>query len=304
MKYALIDMGSNSIRLTVYDLDKTNFKILFKEKVMAGLAGYVEDGVLTQEGMDCACHSLQTFQHTLERLHIENLAVFATASLRNVSNTSQAVEYIRLTTGISVEVLSGEMEAECGFYGASGDVQVDDGLFVDIGGASAELALFAEGKLQKAGSVPVGSLKLYRDCVKKIMPGKESRQRIEKTIRKAFDNSNLKDIPRQEQIVGVGGTIRATLRLCKKLYGLPDNCRTFNREQLEALTRYLSKKDKKAMDLILRYEPERIHTLVPGVLLLRYLMDQYGAQEVTVSHYGVREGYLHQKIQPALPDNS
>ena len=124
MKYALIDMGSNSIRLTVYDLDKTNFKILFKEKVMAGLAGYVEDGVLTQEGMDCACHSLQTFQHTLERLHIENLAVFATASLRNVSNTSQAVEYIRLTTGISVEVLSGEMEAECGFYGASGDVQV------------------------------------------------------------------------------------------------------------------------------------------------------------------------------------
>lgn len=304
MKYALIDMGSNSIRLTVYDLDKTNFKILFKEKVMAGLAGYVEDGVLTQEGMDCACQSLQTFQHTLERLHIENLAVFATASLRNVANTSQAVEYIRLTTGISVEVLSGEMEAECGFYGASGDVQVDDGLFVDIGGASAELALFAEGKLQKAGSVPVGSLKLYRDCVKKIMPGKESRQRIEKTIRKAFDNSNLKDIPRQEQIVGVGGTIRATLRLCKKLYGLPDDCRTFNREQLEALTRYLSKKDKKAMDLILRYEPERIHTLVPGVLLLRYLMDQYGAQEVTVSHYGVREGYLHQKIQPALPDNS
>ena len=304
MKYALIDMGSNSIRLTVYDLDKTNFKILFKEKVMAGLAGYVEDGVLTQEGMDCACQSLQTFQHTLERLHIENLAVFATASLRNVANTSQAVEYIRLTTGISVEVLSGEMEAECGFYGASGDVQVDDGLFVDIGGASAELALFAEGKLQKAGSVPVGSLKLYRDCVKKIMPGKESRQRIEKTIRKAFDNSNLKDIPRQEQIVGVGGTIRATLRLCKKLYGLTDDCRTFNREQLEALTRYLSKKDKKAMDLILRYEPERIHTLVPGVLLLRYLMDQYGAQEVTVSHYGVREGYLHQKIQPALPDNS
>lgn len=302
MKYALIDMGSNSIRLTVYDLDRENFKILFKEKVMAGLAGYVEDGVLTQEGIDCACQSLQTFQHTLERLHIENLAVFATASLRNVENTSQAVEQIQLATGICVEVLSGEMEAECGFYGASSDVKVDDGLFVDIGGASAELALFADGKLQTAGSVPVGSLKLYRDCVKKIMPGKESRQRIEKAIRKAFENSDLKDIPRQKQIVGVGGTIRAALRLCTKLYGLPDGCRTFNRDQLESLTQYLSKNDKNAMDLILRYEPERIHTLVPGILLLRHLMDQYGAQTVTVSHYGVREGYLHQKIQPSLPD--
>lgn len=231
-------------------------------------------------------------------------AVFATASLRNIANTDQALEQIQQTTGICVEVLSGEMEAECGYYGAITDVQVDDGLFVDIGGASAELALFAQGTLQKAGSVPVGSLKLYRDCVKKIMPGKESRQRIEKAVRKAFESSDLKDIPKETQIVGVGGTIRATLRLCKKLCGLPEDSRTFNREQLEELTRYLCKNDKDAMDLILLYEPERIHTLVPGVLLLRYLMDQYGAQTVTVSHYGVREGYLHQKIQPALPDNS
>ena len=87
MQYALIDMGSNSIRLTVYDLDKTNFRILFKKKIMAGLAAFVKDGVLTQDGVDCACNSLQVFQHTLERLHIENLSVFATASLRNVSNT-------------------------------------------------------------------------------------------------------------------------------------------------------------------------------------------------------------------------
>lgn len=106
------------------------------------------------------------------------------------------------------------------------------------------------------------------------MPGKESRQRIEK----AFENSDMKENPKQKQIVVVGGIIRATLRLCKN--------------------------DKNAMDLILLYEPERIHTLVPDVLLLRYLMVQYGAQKVTFSHYGVREGYLHQKIQPSLPDNS
>lgn len=302
MKYALIDMGSNSIRLTVYDLDKSNFKILFKKKIMAELAGFVEDGALTREGIDCACHSLQVFRQTLERREIENLAVFATASLRNVTNTEEALKLIQQTTGITVEVLSGSMEAEYGFYGASFDVQVDDGLFVDIGGASAELALFTGGKLEKAGSIPVGSLKLYRDCVKKIMPGKESRNRIEKAIRKAFEGSDLTDIPAQKQIVGVGGTIRAALRLCAKLYGLPEDCRTFTREQLETLTQCLCRNNKKAMDLILLYEPERIHTLVPGVLLLRYLMDCYGAESVTVSHYGVREGYLHQKIQPTLPD--
>ena len=84
MKYALIDMGSNSIRLTVYDMDRTQFKILFKEKVMAGLAGYVEHGRLPRDGIDCACQSLREFRSTLELLQIEHLAVFATASLRNI----------------------------------------------------------------------------------------------------------------------------------------------------------------------------------------------------------------------------
>ena len=84
MKYALIDMGSNSIRLTVYDMDRASFRVLFKEKIMAGLAGYVEHGRLTRDGIDCACQSLREFRSTLELLQIEHLAVFATASLRNI----------------------------------------------------------------------------------------------------------------------------------------------------------------------------------------------------------------------------
>ena len=302
MKYALIDMGSNSIRLTAYDINQTNFKILFKEKIMAGLAGYVENGVLTQDGIDCACHSLREFQDTLNLLHIDHLAVFATASLRNVSNTSQAVEQIRLSTGIPVEVLSGETEAECGFYGAAGDVKIRSGLFADIGGASVELALFTDGELQKAESIPIGSLKLYRDCVKKIIPGKESRRHIEEAIRRAFACSTLKEIPQQDHMVCVGGTARAALRLCRKLYALPEDCQSFTRKQLDGLVRFLCKGDQAAVNLILRYEPERIHTLIPGVMILRYLADRYAAEDITVSSFGVREGYLIQMIQPFLAD--
>lgn len=303
MKYALIDMGSNSIRLTVYDIDRENFKILFREKIMAGLAGYVENGALTQGGIDRACQSLLEFQDTLNLLHIEHLAVFATASLRNVSNTAQAVEQIRLVTGIQVEVLSGVVEAEYGFYGVTNDVTIDSGLFVDIGGASAELTLFTDGKLDRAESVSVGSLRLYRDCVKKIMPGKDSRRRIEEAIEKAFDVDTLKGIPKQKHMVCVGGTARAALRLCRIVYGLPKDCRSMTRKQLEGLARTLCKGEKDATDLILRYEPERIHTLVPGVMILRYLVNRYDVKDITVSHYGVREGYLRRKIQPSLPDN-
>ena len=52
----------------------------------------------------------------------------------------------------------------------------------------------------------------------------------------------------------------------------------------------------------MRYEPERIHTLVPGVMVLQYLADRYGVKDITVSHYGVREGYLRRKIQPSMSE--
>ena len=89
MKCAVIDIGSNSMRLTVYDAQKDSFKILFKEKIMTALAGYVEKGKLTQEGIDSACSALMEFRHRLDVLEIRDVYVFATASLRNISNTGK-----------------------------------------------------------------------------------------------------------------------------------------------------------------------------------------------------------------------
>lgn len=107
MKQAVIDIGSNSIRLTLYETERQNFKILFREKIMAGLAGYVEDGRLSAEGVECACAGLLTFRGILQTLQIDSVRVFATASLRNISNTRQALSVICAATGYTVEVISG-----------------------------------------------------------------------------------------------------------------------------------------------------------------------------------------------------
>lgn len=118
MKQAIIDIGSNSIRLTLYETQQQSFKILFREKIMAGLAGYVEDGRLSAEGIECACAGLLTFRGILQTLQIDSVRVFATASLRNISNTQQALSVIRAATGYAVEVISGEDEALYGYTGA------------------------------------------------------------------------------------------------------------------------------------------------------------------------------------------
>ena len=87
MNSALIDIGSNSMRLSVYELSNGSFRTLFREKIMAGLAGFVVKKKLTPEGIDRACDGLLRFRETLKLLEIDDVSVFATASLRNISNT-------------------------------------------------------------------------------------------------------------------------------------------------------------------------------------------------------------------------
>lgn len=179
MKQAIIDIGSNSIRLTLYETENQSFRILFREKIMAGLAGYVENGKLSAEGIECACAGLLTFRSILQTLEIGRVSVFATASLRNISNTEQALSVIRAATGYPVEVVSGEDEALFGYAGAMRELRPTSGAFLDIGGASTEIVTFDEEKPDDFASFPIGSLSLYRRCVKKILPGKaDDRQQV------------------------------------------------------------------------------------------------------------------------------
>ena len=295
MKQAVIDIGSNSIRLTLYETQGENFNILFREKIMAGLAGYVENGALSAEGIECACAGLLTFRSILQTLEIDHISVFATASLRNISNTEQALSVIRAATGYSVEVISGENEALFGYAGAMQELHLTGGAFLDIGGASTEIVTFDEGAPVDFASFPIGSLSLYRRCVKKILPGEGSLKRLRQVISETFDVSAGALAPRP-LLVGVGGTARAALKLAQHYYKSSEDCRSITAEQLDGLCTFLCSGEKRASDLILRLEAERIHTLIPGLLILQHIFHLFQAQQLVISKYGVREGYLCQKI--------
>lgn len=277
MKQAIIDIGSNSIRLTLYETESQSFKILFREKIMAGLAGYVEDGKLSAEGIECACAGLLTFRKILQTLQIENVRVFATASLRNISNTDRALSVIRAATGFSVEVISGEDEALFGYAGAMQELHLSGGAFLDIGGASTEIVTFEDGRPVDFASFPIGSLSLYRRCVKKILPGDGA-------------------LAPRALLVGVGGTARAALKLARHYCGISDDCRSMTAEQLDSLCAFLCSGKKEVSDLILRLEAERIHTLVPGLLILQHVFHLFHAEQLVVGKFGVREGYLCERI--------
>ena len=226
----------------------------------------------------------------MQTLAIDRISVFATASLRNISNTEQALSVIHAATGYFVEVISGEEEALFGYAGAMQELRLS-GAFLDIGGASTEIVTFDGGTPVNFASFPIGSLSLYRRCVKKILPGEGSLKRLRQEISQTIDLSE-DAIVLHPLLIGVGGTARAALKLAQHYCKISDDCHSITVEQLDALCTFLCSGKKAASDLILRLEAERIHTLVPGMLILQHVFHLFGAQQLVISKYGVREGYL------------
>ena len=296
MVYAIIDVGSNSIRLSVYKINGDHFKRLFTKKSMAGLASYIVDGELSSTGISRACRVLAEYRTLLDNSTVTHVSVFATASLRNITNTLEAVNAIEKTTGYSIEVLSGYEEASYGYYGAQPDCDSLEGLLVDIGGGSTEVVYFKDKKVELAQSMPIGCLSLYTSHVSKLLPKGKEIDPIKEQIGWALSDSEVMNYPHCDNLFGVGGTARATMKLANNLYSLDSGNRNISMLQLTELRKTLCRHDQVARDLIIKTCPERVHTIVPGILILDSIAKRLEIKELTISRFGVREGYLCQRI--------
>lgn len=285
------------MRLTVYETDGSSFRTIFRERIMAGLAGYLQkDGALSEEGIACASAGLLSFKDMLGALSIDNAHVFATAALRNAVNSEKAASQLQKATGFEIEIISGIEEAMCGYTGAMTELNLSEGTFIDIGGASTEISVFGKGGASFADSFPVGALLLYKNCVKKLIPGKKGLSRLEAAACEGINKNRIAGLSLHAPTVCVGGTARAALKLARSVFDLPKDENSFTARQLDELCGILFRGDRRAVDLILKNTPDRVHTIIPGLVILRHTASLCKSDRLCVSQYGVREGYLCRKI--------
>ncbi len=286
----IVDVGSNTVRLSIYRYEKESFKLLLGKKESVGLAGYVEQGSLSPAGVQAACRVIARFQALLGNLGVEELHVFATASLRNIVNTDEALAAIWGATGVTVEVLSGAQEAALSYLGALWGVPTPEapGLLADIGGGSTELVVCDGDRLRSSVSLPLGSLSLFARHVSGVFPTAPERKAIRRQVWEAL--SRVETVP-CAHLRGVGGTVRAAGKLLelKPEQSLPA-------EGFRDLYRQLKTGDNDALHRILRLSPDRIHTILPGLIILKEILKAFSVETVDVSSQGVREGYLLSRV--------
>ncbi len=302
MIQAVIDIGSNTMRLAVYQIQDNRAVMVLKKKRIVGLAGYVRDGVMTEAGIDAAGEVLEAFRHFLDEFGITQVTAFTTAALRNAANSRVAVAELSRRGGFPIRVISGEEEAELDFLAAARGLGTIRGLLVDIGGGSTELVAYEGAAIREKASLPAGSLSLRTGIVTGTLPSPEEAARLEELAAAAVDALPGFTGVSAPAIGGIGGTFKGGKNVYNALYGLPKSNLTIDVRRLPDMIRRFSPAaglSEADAVILMRAEPDRLHTLIPGLILAEAITRRFGATTITYSDSGVREGFLYREF-PAL----
>lgn len=289
----VIDIGSNSVRLVVFDGAARSPAYFYNEKVLAGLGRNIhETGRLHPEGRERALAAILRFVDLAEHMQLGALAAVATAAVREAEDGPDFVAEIERKTPLHVHIASGTDEARLSAEGVLLGWPKATGLVSDIGGASMEMARLEKGEVKGTHSTQLGPIRLQD------MGGKAMRAAVErelKALRKAFSK-------KAERLFLVGGSWRALARMdmMRREHPLPIlHEYEMTQEDAETTMRWILK-EKFPTDGPLPISSARKALMPEAAYVLLEMLEVFQPGRITVSAYGLREGLLYRQMPPEL----
>jgi exopolyphosphatase/guanosine-5'-triphosphate,3'-diphosphate pyrophosphatase len=291
---AVIDIGSNSVRLVVYEGNVRAPMPMFNEKVLCGLAkGLRQSGKLSEKGVARARGAIRRFVQLAESMDVVDMRVFGTAALREASDGDQFAAAVAAETGHQISILSGGEEGRYSALGIVSGRPRASGLMGDLGGGSLELVEINAGVPGHAASFPLGPLRL---------------QGMDMATAAAYLAADLTDLdllrrePGTKRIFfAVGGAWRALARIHMAQTDYPLRILHEYRVSAAEMSRFcdlIAGFSQQSLKQISSVGAERRDTLPLAALLLRRLIEQGGLSEIVFSGNGVREGVLYDRLSP------
>lgn len=289
---AIVDIGSNSVRLVVYSGATRAPSVLFNEKVMAGLGrGLDETGQLSDEAQARALSAMARFNMLLDRMGVARTRVFATAAVREAANGATFMADVR-RFGFEPEIISGEEEGRLAGLGVVSGIPDADGVIGDLGGGSLELAEVSSGRVGRRISLPLGVLRIA------AMEAKSDAALL-KRIREEIKEADFHETAKGRPFYMVGGSWRALAKLDLDLthHPLPvahqHEMAPDRPKGLQEEIAALAKENGKGAS-------GRMPTLPHANLLLRAVVEELEPSSLIASAYGIREGLLFDDLDPQV----
>jgi exopolyphosphatase/guanosine-5'-triphosphate,3'-diphosphate pyrophosphatase len=287
---AVIDIGSNSVRLVVYEGVTRSPTILFNEKMMAGLGrGIVATGRLDEEAVRRAVEELRRFRALAEQAGAVSLHAIATAAAREAENGMDFVHRAEDILGVPIQVLSGKEEAGYSASGVSAAFYRADGITGDLGGGSLELVDIAGDEIGEGVTLPLGGLRLQEMA-------KDSPAAAARIARAELRRADFLAGGRGRTLYCVGGTWRnlARLHMLSTNYALPVmHNYELPLDEMDAFLKLVAYGDMSQVRGVRRISKTRRALLPYGAVVLREIIDAMRPHRLIISAVGVREGYIH-----------
>lgn len=297
-RVGVVDIGSNSVRLVVFDGAARSPAYFFNEKIMCGLgAGMSETGRLNPEGRERALIAMKRFQILSEGMDALPLTAVATAAVREAEDGPEFCAEVERTTGINIHVVDGQEEARLSAQGVLLGWPGSYGLVCDIGGSSMELAEINDGAVGKRLSTPLGPLKL-RD----IKGGRKARKaHILQTLHDMRDRLG----PQNNRLFLVGGSWRAIAKIdmarrSYPLYVLHEYRMT--PKAVRETARFIENSDIEDLRQLAGVSSARMGLVPHAAEVLREVVRTFKPHDIAVSSYGIREGLLYEQMPQKLRD--
>ena len=297
-RVGVVDVGSNSVRMVVFDGAARSPAYFFNEKVMAGLGmGLAETGVLNPEGRIRAMSALKRFQGLAEGMGLPPLTAVATAAVREASDGPAFRDAVLAETGMKLWVIDGEEEARLSAQGVLLGWPGAYGLVCDIGGSSMELAELQDGTVGKRLSSKLGPQRL-----KTVTGGKKGlKQHLKAEIEALAETLG----PQRDRLFLVGGSWRAIARIDMDRRGYPLAVLheyRMSRKSVYATIDYIEANDPEELRLRTGLGESRMALVPLAAQVLKYLVRAFKPHDIAVSSYGIREGMLYEQMPQRLRD--
>ena len=302
-RFALIDLGSNSIRMVVFDRRRPYAAPLLNERQVIELGrGLSTANELQPDRMAAALEAFRHFAWLLKGAEIDEVHIFATAAARAAENSAAFLEKIHDIMGSQPEIMSGDQEAALAARGVQLACPGAVGLVADLGGGSLELAELSEAGVGRTASLPLGVLWLEEMGLRNAKAA----------LREALDTlSWWPDLGEEQQLYLVGGTWRALAKahMARTLYPLNVVHRyAVSAKKLRAYAKRLITRPAHRLDAMEHVSPARRRKLPWAALAAKELARSVKAKRVVFSAAGVREGYSAELLGRAqefnLPQNA
>lgn len=306
MKYGIIDIGTNSVRLLL--AEKRNNKLYNTEKHVntTRLGSFIgNDNNISIEGMNIILNALKMFKEKLELYGCDEIRCIGTAALRNASNSDVFISMAKKDVDIDVEIISGDREAFLGYKGVIGGVDIDDNIvmIIDIGGGSTEFIIGDKYEIFYKKSLDIGALLLTEKYITSMPEDKTEIDKlysyidgqvlslyedVKKIIRDRTELSNIK-------FIGIGGTITQASAINQGLnvYSREKvHLSKVSRGDIEKQIDEISKLTLSEREDVIGLHPKRAGIIVSGELILKSIMQNFGFDHIVVSEYDNLEGLI------------